>query len=70
MTSQGVTWTGLGGGVTLNHAIADSGDWGLESMPPDGRPMVLSVSPSSQCSDSAGGCGPGTQVQAAPMTYH
>ena len=34
VTSQGVTWTGLGDGVTLKHRIERSGDWGLESSPP------------------------------------
>ena len=34
VTSQGVTWTGLGGGVTLKRAVERSGDWGLESSPP------------------------------------
>ncbi|QDS97661.1 PEP-CTERM sorting domain-containing protein [Adhaeretor mobilis] len=34
VTNQGITWTGLGGGVTLNHGDDRSGQWALESTPP------------------------------------
>lgn len=34
VTSHGVTWSGLGGGLTLDHQFRRSGAWGLESFPP------------------------------------
>jgi len=34
VTSQGVTWAGLGGGVTLKHGVERSADWALLSSPP------------------------------------
>ena len=33
VTSQGVTWTGLGGGVDVIHSPAQTGDWALRTSP-------------------------------------
>ncbi len=33
VTSQGVTWDSLGGGLRLDHGVRDSGDWGLSPSP-------------------------------------
>lgn len=34
VTSKGITWSALGGGVRLNHGIRNTGSWGLAPSPP------------------------------------